>query len=156
MRIVCPNCDTPYDVPASVVSAGRLMRCAKCRAEWMPLAPVEDAAPHLPAPHPQPVPEQEHADPQATDQPEEDLVSEPGPREPISGHAPLLAAEPVIRAPFPVLPPAHQPVRRAVVAGWVASVLVLVIAFWLAVAFRQAVMQHWPASERAYAALGLR
>jgi hypothetical protein len=145
-------------VPASVVSAGRLMRCAKCRSDWMPLAPPEYSMPPAEATHPEPAPapERERVDAQSAGQLEDDQVLAPTQRAPIPGHAALLAAEPVIRAPFPALPPAHQPVRRAVVAGWVASVLVLVIALWLAIAFRQAVIQHWPASERAYAVLGFR
>ncbi len=158
MRIVCPNCDTAYDVPASVVSVGRLMRCAKCRSEWMPLAPAEDAAVPTIAtqPDPVPAPERDVHDAPAVSQADDDLVQEPILQEQMPADSERLAPEPVIRAPFPELPLAHQPVRRAVVASWVASLLVLVIAFWLAIAFRQAVMQHWPASERAYAMLGLR
>jgi predicted Zn finger-like uncharacterized protein len=157
MRIVCPNCDTAYDAPAAVVSAGRSMRCAKCRSEWMPLAPAEGAVAQEAMPHlePEPSPQPEFHDAPAAGQPEEGLVPEPVPRSPIPVHAPLPAAEPVIRAPFPQIQPVPRKRHPAVVAGWVASVLVLVIAFWLAIAFRQTVMQHWPASERAYAALGL-
>jgi predicted Zn finger-like uncharacterized protein len=125
MRIVCPNCDTAYDAPASIVTAGRLMRCARCRTEWMPVAPLQAAAP-------------------------------PGPsaQTALFSDIPPVAAEPVIRAPFPEMTPMRQPPRKAVIAGWVVSLMVLVAALWLVIAYRQAVMRHWPASARAYAALG--
>ncbi len=149
MRIVCPNCDTAYDAPPSAVSAGRRMRCAKCRSEWMPIPPSETVA--LPAPGPRPDP--------ATipdEQPQHAPVSAPEPADlsSITAGIPPMAAEPVIRAPFPEIAPTHEPNRNAVIAGWVASVLVIVLALFLAIAFREAVMRHWPASARAYAALG--
>jgi predicted Zn finger-like uncharacterized protein len=129
MRIVCPNCDTAYDAPASIVTAGRLMRCARCRTEWMPVAPLQAAAPP---------------------------ASPPGPsaQTALFSDIPPVAAEPVIRAPFPEMTPTRQPPRKAVIAGWVVSLTVLVAALWLVIAYRQAVMRHWPASARAYAALG--
>jgi predicted Zn finger-like uncharacterized protein len=35
MQIVCPNCDTSYDVdPSSVGATGRSVRCVRCRAVW--------------------------------------------------------------------------------------------------------------------------
>lgn len=40
MLIVCPSCATSYLIdPASVGSAGRLVRCARCRATWLAGAP---------------------------------------------------------------------------------------------------------------------
>ena len=151
MRIVCPNCTTAYDAPASIVSAGRLMRCARCRTEWMPVALPEAAAP----PSTPPLPEAAAGPLPA---PETEQVAAPLP-EPVAQPARLpdiarMAAEPVIRAPFPDMPPAQAPPRKAVIAGWVASLAVLVAALWLAIAYRQTVMQHWPAAARAYAALG--
>jgi predicted Zn finger-like uncharacterized protein len=128
MRIVCPNCDTAYDAPASIVTAGRLMRCARCRTEWMPAGPEIE---QVPAPPPG-----------------------PSAQTALFSDIPPVAAEPVIRAPFPEMTPTRQPPRKAVIAGWVVSLTVLVAALWLVIAYRQAVMRHWPASARAYAALG--
>jgi predicted Zn finger-like uncharacterized protein len=35
MQIVCPNCETSYDVEASALgTAGRSVRCARCRTTW--------------------------------------------------------------------------------------------------------------------------
>jgi predicted Zn finger-like uncharacterized protein len=152
MRIVCPNCDTAYNAPESAISLGRLMRCAKCRNEWMPVPPEEPA----PAGEPDtaPAPESEGAPVTALAEPTPDILPEPMIGSRLSPE-PSLQPEPVIRAPFPEMA-APEPPRRAVIAGWVASVLVLVAALWLAIAFREPVMRHWPASARAYAALGYR
>lgn len=42
MRIVCPSCQSAYDVPASVIDAGRILRCARCAADFTPLPPVPE------------------------------------------------------------------------------------------------------------------
>jgi predicted Zn finger-like uncharacterized protein len=35
MLIVCPNCSTPYAIdPTSLGSAGRTVRCARCKGTW--------------------------------------------------------------------------------------------------------------------------
>jgi predicted Zn finger-like uncharacterized protein len=147
MRIVCPSCDTAYDAPDSVVASGRLMRCARCRAEWTPAGAIEAAEPPAPA-------EDSAWAPSST------IVAEPAfaPEMrfiPASEPA-KTEAEPVILAPFPPMPPEPEPAKKSVIAAWIGSVLVLVLAFWLAIAFRQAIMRDWPASARAYAALGYR
>jgi hypothetical protein len=41
-----------------------------------------------------------------------------------------------------------------VIAAWVASIIVLVVMAGAAMAYRQPIMRHWPASARAYALLG--
>jgi predicted Zn finger-like uncharacterized protein len=150
MRIVCPNCDTAYDAPASIVTAGRLMRCARCRTEWMPVAPLQAAAP------PASPPPEAAAEMPASQEIEQVPAPPPGPsaQTALFSDIPPVAAEPVIRAPFPEMTPMRQPPRKAVIAGWVVSLMVLVAALWLVIAYRQAVMRHWPASARAYAALG--
>jgi hypothetical protein len=42
------------------------------------------------------------------------------------------------------------------VIGWIATAAILGSACWGAYAYREAVMQAWPPSERVYLALGLR
>lgn len=46
MRIECPNCAAAYDVPESMLSPGRQVRCARCGQGWAPVA----APPPEPAP----------------------------------------------------------------------------------------------------------
>jgi predicted Zn finger-like uncharacterized protein len=53
MKIVCPACDAAYDVPPSVVSSQRKMRCARCAQDWVPReAAAEGVASPAPAPEP--------------------------------------------------------------------------------------------------------
>lgn len=59
-------------------------------------------------------------------------------------------------------PTAAQPPRsgrptqsQLLLAAWVLSIAVLLLAGWAAVAWRDGIMRAWPPSERAYAALGL-
>jgi hypothetical protein len=54
------------------------------------------------------------------------------------------------------MPTEPEPAKKTVIAAWIGSVLVLVAAVWLAIALRQPIMRGWPASARAYAALGYR
>ena len=51
MRIVCPSCSAAYDVPDSLVTAGRTVRCARCGGDW---TPVKAAAPEPPPPATEP------------------------------------------------------------------------------------------------------
>jgi predicted Zn finger-like uncharacterized protein len=43
MKIVCPSCDATYEVPETIVTSRRKMRCARCSADWVP-ADILDAA----------------------------------------------------------------------------------------------------------------
>lgn len=131
MRIDCPACDAIYEVPQDRLAAGQLVRCARCGNDWMPLP----AAPALePRPEP-PLP----------------VAPEPAP----------LPAQPtspaVIPLPAPTLERSEAPRSRvtAVSIAWALSVLVLLAALWGMYAGRAAIMQAWPPSVRAYAALGL-
>ena len=38
MRITCPSCSAGYEVPDSLMPAGRIVRCARCGSEWTPVA----------------------------------------------------------------------------------------------------------------------
>lgn len=43
MRIVCPGCDATYEVPASRLKPGKLVRCARCGSDWVPEVEAEGA-----------------------------------------------------------------------------------------------------------------
>jgi hypothetical protein len=51
--------------------------------------------------------------------------------------------------------PAAAPAKTAPVAGWAASIALLIILGAAAIVFRAQIMHAWPPSERVYAALGL-
>lgn len=118
------------------------MRCAKCGKVWEPVAKVDAA---------RPVPVEE--------------TPTPAPRLPPTLPEPVVAStippldqpESVPEAaPAPATP--TRPARRGnvlVALAWVASLAVLGAAGYVAVTYRAAVMQAWPPSIRAYAALGL-
>jgi predicted Zn finger-like uncharacterized protein len=51
MHLVCPACETAYDVPGAALRPGRRLRCAVCRHEWVPLpaAPEPELSFHPPS-----------------------------------------------------------------------------------------------------------
>jgi predicted Zn finger-like uncharacterized protein len=125
MHIVCPACETTYDVPEQVLAPGRPLRCARCRSEWIPLAADPPFAPDDPSP-PEP---------------------EPEPDEPL----PFFDRLP----PEPVYPPAPEGPRVVVIAAWLLSILLLAGLCAGAIAWRQPIEKLWPPSARAYALIGL-
>jgi len=61
MRIACPSCSATYEVPDSLVTVGRVVRCARCGGDWTPVEgttvqdvdpPPRAAAPPAPAAEP--------------------------------------------------------------------------------------------------------
>jgi predicted Zn finger-like uncharacterized protein len=130
MRIECPACAATYEVPEDRLAPGRLVRCARCGSDWMPLPP-------------EPVPE-----PTREPEPEPEIPS------------PRLAPSPaVVPLPAPAVERQEAPRLRlhlsALSIAWTLSVIILLAAIWGAYAGRDAIMQAWPPSVRAYAALGL-
>lgn len=132
MRIVCPSCSAAYDVPDSLVTPGRVVRCARCGGEWTPLqaditATIEEAAPAAAADARRPT--------------IEEVVA------PLS--APRSAMERLAATAPP--PQSRLPLRLA----WVASLLVIAAALWGAFVWRDTIVTQWPPSVRAYALFGL-
>ncbi|MGO9997379.1 MAG: zinc-ribbon domain-containing protein [Acetobacteraceae bacterium] len=155
MRIVCPSCSATYDVPDSLVTAGRVVRCARCDGEW---TPVEASA----------VPPEKVSAPPADDvaaMPAEEVAPEPPPADP---------ALPVPDAPAPETPANRTAATRPQSAmdrlvaqstrpqssthlrlAWVASLVLLVLAAGAAYTWRAQIIAAWPPSAHAYAAVGL-
>ena len=131
MRIDCPNCAAAYEVPEAVLTARRVMRCARCGTEFTPAAPV------MPAPVPA-------------------ASARTAWEEPPAATPSEASASPDRRMGLSVVPqdgPAAP--RRALVLGaWLLSFVLLAAAAWAAIAWRGPVMRAWPASARLYAALG--
>jgi predicted Zn finger-like uncharacterized protein len=137
MRIECPSCFAAYIVPDSLVTAGRVVRCARCGADWTPMgATAEPESPpplsRLPLEPPPPAP---------------DVVTD-GAAEQIATPAPATAMERLaMHAAWP------RPSTRLRLA-WAGSVLLLVLAA-AAYAWRGEIVAEWPPSARAYALFGL-
>lgn len=144
MRTACPACAATYEVPDRLIGpAGRQLRCAKCGHAWLvqaagtagPAAVADPiAAPPLPAP------------PEA--QPTRDLPMPP----PMAG---LRRSAQLIDPPLPQLDDAPRRPDFLLLAAWVASVLLVVLAgvgLWL---FRADLVAAWPPMARLYLALGI-
>ncbi|MGH7154743.1 MAG: zinc-ribbon domain-containing protein [Acetobacteraceae bacterium] len=155
MRIECPDCAAAYEVPEDRVSGARTVRCSRCGTQWVirhepPPAAVGSRIPEWTAP----VAETVDRHDSTPDVPESrfDLQS-PAPVSVL----PYRDPEP---APIPAMQRLAQPVsapprRSGALVGWVISLVVIVLLCWGAFAWRAEIMQAWPPSTRAYAALGL-
>lgn len=141
MRIECPSCSAAYDVPDSLMSPGRVVRCARCGGEWSPVAAAA-APPQEPPPAPESEPEVVMAEPLPVPVP----ASAPPPPSPVVR---LSAMERL--AAHPAWP---QPSHRLRFA-WAASIAVLVLGAGAAFAWRSQIVEVWPPSARAYALFGL-
>jgi predicted Zn finger-like uncharacterized protein len=137
MRIVCPDCAAVYEVPAALLGGpARRVRCARCGREW-------EARPADPKP---PEPTLAEPAPPAIEAPP---VPIPAPA-PAPTNAVLIAAEPLVERAAP------RRSRPAALAGWGATLLVLAGILIAAYLWRAPIEAAWPASQGAYAMLGLR
>lgn len=171
MIIECPRCASRYEVADGLIGpAGKSVRCAKCSNVW--LAKAVDAAEAVPPPQ-WPEPPQRSggafaAEFTAAPEPPEDPAlaefragqrGEPERPEGASAGKGAGKSEAGGFARFPDLPAPTQTARPrlagAAAIGWAATVLVLAAGAWGAYAWRDAVMEAWPPSQRVYLALGL-
>ena len=153
MRIVCPSCSAAFEVPKTRLAPGQAVRCARCGADWTPLA----------APEPAKVAQSGVA--QSTVAQSEVAQSEQPPERPLPSRNPepvTLTKSAVLAAPrrtllTPLLNRLNLMLMAepALVAGWTVSIAVLLALVWAAVTWRSDVMHAWPPSERLYTALGL-
>jgi predicted Zn finger-like uncharacterized protein len=129
MRIICPACETAYDVPDSALAPGRMLRCARCRSEWTPV-PAEDVAE------------------QSTE--ETTPVAAPATPPPNTKETPPVRVAARVAAPRPAGP------RVSVIVGWSLSFLLLGSLGYSAIRWRHPIERVWPPSSRAYALFGYR
>ena len=172
MRIGCPSCNAVYQVPDEQLVEGRVVRCVRCGTDWSPIVvvPAEDGAvgasvadagrgpatssdvPTESSPNIVPV----EALPEAA--PAESSL-EPDPDVPTRRMA--LDEDPVtspVVTPAAAEPSVKVQARRGgawLAIAWVASVLAVIGAVAALVIWRDAVMQAWPPSIRAYVGLKL-
>ena len=138
MILTCPECATSYFVDDSrVPAAGRLVKCSSCGARWTALkdAPAE---PVSPAAQPATVEEEPEAFVPAI---EDDLEVLP------------IAPAMVAPARAPRAAPEKEAAGKVVV--WAIAGVVVVALIVSAIVFRGQVVRLWPASQTAYAGLGL-
>ncbi len=136
MRIVCPICSAAYEVRDALLIPGRTVRCARCSEQWVavPLSPAASQA--------------------SLDEPPATLRDDP------SGAALLQQSQAALPrmtamdrlATQPAPLPTRDPRLRA---AWAASIVVLLLFGWGAIAWRADLMHAWPPSTRLYDAIGL-
>jgi predicted Zn finger-like uncharacterized protein len=129
MRIACPSCAAEYEVPASRLKPGKLVRCARCGGKWSP-AP-DDAEPASQA--------------EAAGQHPPEAGSGAGPDAGLDIAASLPEVTAMDRlAASPAPPPARWPL----VGAWVLTVLVLAAAVAATISWRDAIVRTWPPAGR--------
>lgn len=120
MRITCPSCAAHYEVPAARLRPGKLVRCVRCGADWLP----EPDAPDSDAPA-------DHDD------------QEPQPEYPLAASLPRVTAmDRLAASPAPQLP------STRLIGAWILTFVVLAGALFAAVGWRQSVVRAWPPSSR--------
>jgi predicted Zn finger-like uncharacterized protein len=135
MILTCPECATSYFVDDSrIPAAGRTVKCSNCGARWTALP---EGAEEKPAPPPRPAPA---TPPPASVAEVDDLVVE----------GPPVAVTPVIARRTA---PRREGVGKALV--WAGSAVVAAALIASAILFRAQVVELFPASQAAYAGLGM-
>ena len=140
MILTCPECATSYFVDDSrIAAAGRTVKCSNCGARWTAQRESGDEAPASPTPSAAPAPAPSPPQPPIT--PVDELVIE-GP--------------PVAEAASARKRPAG-PKREAngKVMVWAGSAVAAVLLIAAAIVFRGQIVQLFPASQAAFAGLGL-
>ncbi len=133
MILTCPECATSYFVDdARVPAAGRLVKCTSCGARWTALKDAAAPPPLAPPPRPAAARAPEPFVPVV----EDDLEVAP------------IAAAGKLRAP-----PGNEVVGKVVILAVAAGVVVALIAG--AILFRSAIVRVLPASQAAFAGVGL-
>lgn len=157
MLIVCPSCASSYSLTAEQLGAGRKLRCASCRHQW--LATPEDALPEpgdgpvpVVTPEPEPIPEiaaevssRRDGDLEAIASP-----SPPGPpakaawaRRRLGPSVPLKQRLAAVARTVRKVPPAA------------AAVIALLVLSGVAVTQRKPIVKLMPQTARLFAAIGL-
>lgn len=128
MRIACPSCATAYEVPDDRLRPHRMVRCARCGGEWMPVR--EPAA----LPEPATVESADEAPPPAAI-----VEAEP--------EAPSVRVSPAIeRLTGPV--PERRQAGVGLAFAWLLSLAVLAGAAGAVFTWRGDIERAWPPSAR--------
>jgi hypothetical protein len=149
-----------------MIGGGRTVRCAQCGNYWA-VTSAEAPARREAARESAPPPPAQHELAEAMRDPANftgwqslQIPEPPRPDPHFDEEAPVLPS-PYVAPDERLTPAAEEPpasYRNSALAwaAWAASIAVLLLLLWAGYAWRAQVMQAWPASERLYAALGLR
>jgi predicted Zn finger-like uncharacterized protein len=124
MQIACPSCAAAYEVPESRLTRRKLVRCVRCRTEWLPVIPTGDVVP-----------------------PPEPFEPRP-PLSPAGSWPPITAMDRLAAVP----PPRRSP--AALLGAWALTAVVLTGSLVATLIWRDAVMRAWPESALILAPFG--
>jgi predicted Zn finger-like uncharacterized protein len=152
MRLTCPACEASYELPETMFLTGpRMVRCVRCSHSWLAGVPEPEAPPA------EAVAAESPAAAAATEGAETTEATAGG-----RLGSKLRRRGPATEPPPPIpkldmdMGPAPPPKAGALVlAGWVATAVVLALGAWLGLEFHQDIMAAWPASARLYGLLGI-
>lgn len=122
MLIACPSCTAEYEVPASRLRPGKLVRCARCGNKWLPAYEAEEA--DLP--------------PQTAD-----VEVRPEPESEMARALPEVTAMDRLAAS-----PASPPARIGLILAWILTFVVLAGAVAATIGWRDKLIRAWPPSGR--------
>lgn len=122
MRIACPSCATEYDVPDDRLRPHRMVRCARCGGEWVPVR-------NLPAPE------------MAEDDVAPLVAAETEPEPP-----PVRVSPAMERLTRPA--PERRQVGGGLAFAWLMSFAVLAALAGAAITWRADIEHAWPPSAR--------
>lgn len=145
MRMVCPACSAAYEVPESLLIPGRVVRCARCANQWVPVAATQSPPPEPPPPRMSPTPAPPWTDAELIEEVEIEPSHVVPPDTPRFTAMDRLALHRASVEGSPV------PLRVA----WAASIVALLLLGAAAFIFHAEVAHVWPASQRVYQALGV-
>ncbi len=162
MRIACPSCSAAYDVPDSLMTAGRVVRCARCGGEWAPVQStptVRDEASAGESPHSEPpfsesalsesLPDEAPAPPLA------ELAAETAPGLAVADDTAVRAPPRTSAMDRLAAHPAEPALGSWLRIAWAASIVLVVLAAGGAYAWRSQIVEAWPPSAHLYAAFGM-
>jgi predicted Zn finger-like uncharacterized protein len=136
MRIACPSCAATYEVPASRLVPGKMVRCARCATDWLPPLEPEEATPP---------PESAKAPADAA----------PPIEAPVQGMtAQGMTAQGMTAMDRLAAAAAQPPARTGLIGAWVLTLIVLTGAVAATVGWRSAIVRAWPPSGRILATTG--
>jgi predicted Zn finger-like uncharacterized protein len=127
MRIACPNCAAEYEVPAPRLTAGKLVRCARCANKWLPVPPAEEI-----------VRPEESAEQPAPETEPDMTAGLPG----------VTAMDRLAASPAP------RPPRARLIGAWLLTFVLLAGAVAATVGWRDTIVRTWPPIGRLLAATG--
>jgi predicted Zn finger-like uncharacterized protein len=135
MRIACPSCTATYEVPAARLKPGKLVRCARCSAEWLP---ADESDPLT-----RPWESTGYAEGEAAEQspplPEPDTAAS--------------LARPTAMDWLAASSRRAKP-HAGLIGAWVLTVVVLAAAIGAVIGWRDAIVRAWPPSGYILAATG--